>query len=306
MKRNQIHALLVGLGVLCCAGAQAAEPLRITFVGDIMLDGGPGHIVTNGGDPFAAVAATLHTADLVIGNLECAITRVGHAVDKPYTFKGPVASLGLLKKYFSAVSLANNHAGDWGKAGFADELARLQDAGLPFFGGGKTLHDARAPLILQSHGRRIALLGYNDFPPRAFAATRRSPGTAWLVEKQVAQDVRAARKQADLVLLYLHWGEELEETPTAEQQALARRLLDAGADAVIGSHPHVTQTIEWYGDKPIVYSLGNFLFDYFPTDPPVWTGWILQLTYGEGARPVLTTVPVELDPAGAPHLLPAK
>lgn len=302
MKPSQVLRFATLLAVLYCAGAQAAEPLRLTFVGDIMLDGGPGHVVTNGGDPFAAVASLLLDSDLAIGNLECALTRAGHAVDKPYTFKAPLASLDLLKKYFSAISLANNHSGDWGKAGFADELKRLQAAGVLFFGGGSTTQQARSPLILTRQGRRIALLGYNDFPPRAFAATRHAPGTAWLVEKDVVADVKAARKNADLVMLYLHWGEELEDTPTPAQQALARRLIDAGADAVIGSHPHVTQTIEWYRDRPIVYSLGNFVFDYFPTDPPRWTGWILKLVYGEGARPTLETVAVELDAAGLPHL----
>jgi poly-gamma-glutamate synthesis protein (capsule biosynthesis protein) len=284
--------------------AKAVEPptpLRIVFVGDIMLDGGPGHIVTNGGDPFAAVAPILRDADLTVGNLECAITRDGHAVDKPYTFKGPKSALPLLKKYFSAVSLANNHSGDWGKRGFADELTLLQETGLPWFGGGANEREAHRPLVLTANGRRVALLGYNDFPPRSFAARSNSPGTAWLVEREVVRDIQQARRQADIVILFLHWGEELEEAPLPEQQALARRLIDAGADAIIGAHPHVTQTIDWYKGRPVVYSLGNFLFDYFPTDPPVWKGWIVRLTFSADASPKLEQYSVELDPAGVPH-----
>jgi poly-gamma-glutamate capsule biosynthesis protein CapA/YwtB (metallophosphatase superfamily) len=276
-------------------------PVRIVFVGDIMLDGGPGHIVTNGGDPFAAVAPILRDADLTVGNLECAITRDGHAVDKPYTFKGPKSALPLLKKYFSAVSLANNHSGDWGKRGFADELTLLQETGLPWFGGGANEREAHRPLVLTANGRRVALLGYNDFPPRSFAARSNSPGTAWLIEKDVVRDIREARRQADIVILFLHWGEELEGTPLLQQQALARRLIDAGADAIIGAHPHVTQTIDWFKGRPVVYSLGNFLFDYFPTDPPVWKGWIVRLTFGADASPKLEQYSVELDPAGVPH-----
>jgi poly-gamma-glutamate synthesis protein (capsule biosynthesis protein) len=275
--------------------------VSILFAGDIMLDGGPGHIVTNGGDPFAAVAPILRDADLTVGNLECAITRDGHAVDKPYTFKGPKSALPLLKKYFSAVSLANNHSGDWGKRGFADELTLLQEAGLPWFGGGANEREAHRPLVLTANGRRVALLGYNNFPPRSFAARSNSPGTAWLVEKAVVLDIQQARRQADIVILFLHWGEELEATPLPEQQALARRLIDAGADAIIGAHPHVTQTIDWYKGRPVVYSLGNFLFDYFPTDPPVWKGWIVKLTFGADASPKLEQYFVELDPAGIPH-----
>jgi len=296
--------------LLCAAPASfAAEPpasVRIVFVGDIMLDGGPGHIVTNGGDPFAAVAPILRDADLTVGNLECAITREGHAVDKPYTFKGTRKALPLLKKYFSAVSLANNHSGDWGKRGFADELTLLQESGIPYFGGGANVREAHKPLVLTANGRRIAFLGYNDFPPRSFAAKGNQPGTAWLVEKNVVHDIQSARQQADLVVLFLHWGEELEETPLPEQQALARRLIDAGADAIIGAHPHVTQTIDWYKDRPIVYSLGNFLFDYFPTDPPVWKGWMVRLTFGPAGAPKLEKFTVELDPAGVPHLVAGK
>jgi poly-gamma-glutamate capsule biosynthesis protein CapA/YwtB (metallophosphatase superfamily) len=292
--------------LVCCLLAWPAradeEPLRIVFAGDIMLDGGPGHIVTNGGDPFAHVADALADADLAIGNLECAIVKEGHAVDKPYTFRGPAAALPLLKQHFSAVSLANNHSGDWGKAGFLTGLALLRETKLPYFGGGANAREARQPLVLTARGRRVALLGYNDFPPRAFAAGPSTPGVAWLVEKDVIADIRAARATADLVLLFLHWGEELEPAPTADQQMMARHFVEAGADAVIGGHAHVTQTVEWYRDRPIVYSLGNFVFDYFPYDPPVWKGWMVALAFARGtARPRLDIIPVELDPAGIPR-----
>ena len=301
-----LPTLLLACPLLLAVPARADDqPVRIVFVGDIMLDGGPGHIVTNGGDPFAAVAPALAAADLTIGNLECAIVKQGHAEDKPYTFRGPEAALPLLKQHFSAVSLANNHSGDWGKAGFATELELLRQSKLPYFGGGKNLREAHQPLVLNVRGRRVAFLGYNDFPPRRFAAGPARPGTAWLVEKDAGADIKTAREQADLVLLFLHWGEDLEPRVMPEQQALARKLIEAGADAVIGGHAHLTQTVEWHKDRPIVYSLGNFVFDYYPYDPPVWTGWIVTLTFGEQARPGLDIQPVELDAAGIPHLVPA-
>jgi poly-gamma-glutamate capsule biosynthesis protein CapA/YwtB (metallophosphatase superfamily) len=286
--------------------ARAADDVSLIFVGDIMLDGGPGHIVTNGGDPFAAVAPALRDADLTIGNLECAIVKYGHAEDKAYTFRSPERALPLLKKYFSAVSLANNHSGDWGKTGFKTELELLHETGLPFFGGGLNRREAHEPLLLDVHGKRVALLGYNDFPPARFAAGPSRPGTAWLVPDEVVRDIKRARPKADLVLLFLHWGEDLVEAETPEQKDMAHRFIDAGADAVIGGHAHLTQSIEWYKDHPIVYSLGNFVFDYFPYDPPVWKGWILKLTFGANGRPQLRTTDVELDPAGIPHLLPSQ
>ncbi len=301
-----LSSCLPFLAISLLSGEVAADihPVSILFAGDIMLDGGPGHLVTSGGDPFAQVAPWLRESDLTIGNLECAVVDAGEAVYKPYTFKGPKAALPLLKKYFSAVSLANNHSGDWGKVGFASELKLLREAKLPWFGGGSNVKEAHRPLILTSHGRRIAFLGYNDFPPRSFAAGRNSPGTAWLVEKEVVEDIHAARAEgkADLVLLFLHWGDELEPTASPEQQLLARRLIEQGADAVIGSHPHVTQGVEWYKGHPVVYSLGNFVFDYFPNDPPVWRGWMVKLTFGEGTKPELEKYSVELDSEGVPHI----
>jgi poly-gamma-glutamate synthesis protein (capsule biosynthesis protein) len=159
--------------------------------------------------------------------------------------------------------------------------------------------------VFERNGRRVAVFGYNGFPPRSFAATTHKPGTAWLVEKNVIRDIQSAKAQghADMVLLYLHWGEELEEQPNEAQIGLAHRLVDAGADAIIGGHPHVIQTIEWYRERPIVYSLGNFVFDYFPHDPPIWTGHILRLDYLDGPVPKLSTIGVELDASGVPHLV---
>jgi poly-gamma-glutamate synthesis protein (capsule biosynthesis protein) len=291
------------LALVCAFGGRARgedNTVRIVFAGDIMLDGGPGHIVTTGGDPFAHVATVLQDADLTIGNLECAIVKEGHAEDKPFTFRGPAKSLPVLKKYFSALSLANNHSGDWGKHGFLTELDLLRESGIPFFGGGANAREARRPLVLTARGKRIAFLAYNDYPPQRFAAGPSTPGTAWLVEKDAVRDIQQAKKQADFVVLFLHWGEDLEPTVTPEQKAMGHALIDAGADAIIGGHPHLTQDEEWYKDKPIVYSIGNFVFDYFPYDPPVWKAWIVRLTLGKPGRAGLEKIDVELDPAGIP------
>jgi poly-gamma-glutamate capsule biosynthesis protein CapA/YwtB (metallophosphatase superfamily) len=304
MKKLLILAFIGVAGLIPRTLHADDDSVSVLFVGDVMLDGGPGHIVTNGGDPFADVANVLGSADLTVANLECAIVNTGHAVDKPYTFRGPERALPLLKKYFSAVSLANNHSGDWGKKGFSSELELLNESELPYFGGGANERAARQPVILTAKGKHIAFLGYNDFPPRAFAAGPSSPGTAWLVEKNVVRDIKEARAQADIVLLFLHWGSELEPKESPEQQALAHRLIDAGADAIVGGHPHVTQSVEWYKDHPIVYSLGNFVFDYFPYDPPTWFGWMVRLTFSGAGRPVLDRTDVQLDTAGIPHVMP--
>jgi poly-gamma-glutamate capsule biosynthesis protein CapA/YwtB (metallophosphatase superfamily) len=271
-----------------------------------MLDGGPGHAVVHGTDPFAEFASIFNNADIAVCNLECTVAKDGTQVLKPYAFCGPVESIRLLKRHFSAVSLANNHSGDFGKDGLSEELSLLEAAGVPWFGGGRNRQEAHRPLILERKGLRIALLGYNDFPPREFEATDSQPGTAWLVEKDVIADIQTARTQyhADLVIPYLHWGNEDHPEPDADQRALARRLIDAGASAIVGSHPHVTETVDIYKGRPILYSLGNFVFDYFPVDPPKWIGWVVKLNFNASGECDLDTHVFEIDKAGIPHLLP--
>lgn len=215
-------------------------------------------------------------------------------------------SIGLLKQYFSAVTVANNHSGDFGKAAFAEQLTLFEKAGLPCFGGGRNLQQAREPLILQRKGQRVALLGYNSFPPRRFEAGPETPGVAWLIEDQCLAEIKAARTKhkADVVIPYLHWGREGQSSPQAWQRKLARQMIDAGADAVIGTHAHAVQTVDLYHGKPIVYSLGNFVFDYYPVDPPVFTGWVVRLTFDKTAGVSMQTYVLEIDRTGIPHLVP--
>ena len=151
-------------------------------------------------------------------------------------------------------------------------------------------------------------MGYNDFPPYSFEAGDSHPGIAWLTPEVAIAGIKAARdtEHADLVIPMLHWGEELDPLPNESQKSLARTMIDAGADAVIGGHPHVTQTVEFYKGRPIVYSLGNFVFDYFPGDPLVWTGWVVRLTFSKSAAPGLEIFVVEMDRSGIPHLKPKK
>jgi poly-gamma-glutamate capsule biosynthesis protein CapA/YwtB (metallophosphatase superfamily) len=293
------------------AADERRDAVKIVFAGDVMLDGGPGHAIVHGQDPFAEFAAIFNKADIAVCNLECTVAEGGEQVLKPYTFRGPQQSIPLLKKYFSAVSVANNHSCDFGKEAFLAELTALKKADLPYFGGGRNRKEAYRPLILDRNGLRIAFLGFNRFPPKSFMAGENEPGTAWLDDDDVVKAIKTAREEhrADIVIPYLHWGQEIEPEPTAEQKELARRLIDAGADAVIGNHPHITQTVDIYKGRPIVYSLGNMVFDYYPGDPEVWTGWIVELTCKNPAdnKPPeveLETHVLQIDKAGIPHLLP--
>ena len=287
-------------------GRTASPPgsLSVMFVGDIMLDGGPGHAIASGRDPFAACAALLMNADFTIGNLECVLGRGGKRVLKNYSFRAAKDSPTLLKRYFSGVSVANNHSFDFGPEGLVEMLAILDREGIPRFGAGATLAEARRPLLLEKKGEenglRIALLGANGYRADNYAPGETTAGVAPLREAEILAAIAAARKQADAVVPFVHWGPELVAQPREADMALARKMIDAGASAVIGSHPHVTQTIDIHRGVPIIYSLGNFVFDYFPDDPPQWTGWVAKLTFAKNQPVGLETRAVVLDPAGLP------
>jgi poly-gamma-glutamate synthesis protein (capsule biosynthesis protein) len=291
------------VAVASAAYAQAEPVVSIAFVGDIMLDDTPGKVVKSGRDPFAPMAALLDTADLRVGNLECVIATTGTPEpDKPFTFRAHPRTLPLLKRHFDAVSLANNHSGDYGPAAFGQMLGLLDKQGIAYFGGGRTLAAAHRPAIVERKGLRIALLGYDEFFPRSFEADTDKPGIAWSEDEQVRLDIATARNtyHADLVIPLMHWGWEHEGTASPRQRQLARVMIDAGADAVVGSHPHVTQDVEQYHGKPIIYSLGNFLFDSF-SDPANNTGWLLRMEFDRQGARAWRTSSTRIDREGTPH-----
>jgi poly-gamma-glutamate synthesis protein (capsule biosynthesis protein) len=275
--------------------------VAVAFVGDIMLDRGPGHAVALGRDPFAECAESLLDADFTVGNLECVLGGHGKRIPKAFTFRGAADSPRFLKPYFSLLSVANNHAMDCGPEGFLESLAVLDRAGIPHVGGGKTLEAARRPALITKDGFTVAILACNDYQCERWAATPDAPGVNPVHEADLLADIAAARRQADAVVPFVHWGPEVVAQPYEHHRVLARRMIDAGAAAVIGAHPHVTQTVDTHAGAPIVYSLGNFVFDYDPADPPEFTGWVAKLTFRKD-RPVdLVTRAVVIDPAGIPR-----
>lgn len=284
------------------ASGVVAEPLRLIFAGDIMLDDGPGRVIASGRDPLAPFAALLADADYRIGNLECPIATVGQPQEsKIYSFRASPAALNTLKGRFDALAVANNHSGDYGVAAFQETLKRVRQAGIVPFGGGANLQAAHQPLWIQRKGLRVAVLAYNEFKPRAFAAGPNWPGVAWSEDADVVADIRSARAAgADLVIPFMHWGWEREPDPSARQRRLARTMIDAGADVVVGGHPHVTQGAEYYKGKLIVYSLGNFVFDGFDL-PAARHGWVLRLTLDRNGLLAWDTRVAQMDEEGVPR-----
>jgi poly-gamma-glutamate synthesis protein (capsule biosynthesis protein) len=238
--------------------------------------------------PFASVRPALADADLTIANMEGTFTDRGSQADKFYTFRTPPKhARGLADAGIDLVSLGNNHAMDFGADGLADTLAALDAAGVKHAGAGMNEQAARAPVLLQVNGLKLAFLSYNAVLEATFARGS-SAGVAYADPASVRADVARAKQQADLVIVAFHGGVEYTDAPTAEQRSLARTAVDAGAALVLGAHPHVLQGWERYNGGFIVYSLGNFVFDLDRDD-------LATL----GARPFETLVMhLELDRTG--------
>lgn len=290
------------LTLLLLATANAAD-VELTVVGDVMVAETPGDLIVANKDPLANVAKYLDSRRLRIANLESVIATTGKAIpDKPFTFRADPRTIPYLQRYFDGVSIANNHSGDFGKEAFAEQLQLLDAARLPYFGGGHDLAGAHRPWIVERNGVRIAWLAYAEFKPRSFEATATRPGLAWSGEdEQVLRDIREARDKhhADIVIPFLHWGWENEGYPSERQKVFARRMIDAGASMVVGAHPHVTQGAESYRGKPIVYSLGNFLFNGFDTEATL-TGWMLDVRLDKQGVRIWRTRVVKLNADGVP------
>jgi poly-gamma-glutamate synthesis protein (capsule biosynthesis protein) len=284
----------------------AADTVKLLFAGDVVLDDTAGAMIARGQDPFQGFAPLFAQGDIRLANLECVVATTGSAGDKNYTFRAHPRVLPVLKRHFDALALANNHSGDYGREAFAEMLGLLQGAGMAQFGGGNNLSQAHTPLVLERKGLRIALLSYNEFMPRSFEADSQAPGTAWSEDEQVVADIRAARTvhRADLVIPVMHWGWENEPLANARQRQLARTLVEAGADAVIGGHPHVRQDIEIIHGKPVIYSVGNFVMK--ETDNAEQRiGWVLELNLDKSGVSTWRTHTARLDLEGIPTPQPS-
>jgi poly-gamma-glutamate synthesis protein (capsule biosynthesis protein) len=258
----------------------------------------PGDLIIKGRDPFTGFADIFKSGDINIGNLETSVASGGKPLSKPYVFRATPAAVPVLKKYFHAMSLANNHTGDYGQSALQETFQNLKKGGLNYFGAGYNLSEAHTPLIFERKGLRIALLGYNEFFPRQFEAGASRPGVAWSSEdEQVIADIKRTLKQygADIVITYMHWGWEDEPLPSERQRTLARKMIDAGATVVIGSHPHILQTVESYKGGLIAYSLGNFVFDEYDDDAGC-TGWLLRLNFDRKGLLSWDTIVSYIDP----------
>lgn len=251
----------------------AATPptLHLAAVGDIMLARALGQAITQGSIdyPFAQFAASLQTADLTIGNMESALGDTGTPASKRYPFQAPpAAAQSLANAGFDLVSLANNHAMDYGAEALLQAIALLNEQGVTPIGAGANEEAAHTPAVVQKNGITLAFLAYVNVPVESstgfdtatWTATAVSPGLAWADPDRIRQDVAAIAPTVDHTIVVLHSGYEYIAEPSPPQIAAAHAAIEAGASLVIGHHAHILQGIEFYQDGIILYGTGNFAF----------------------------------------------
>ena len=244
------------------------EDITLLFAGDVYLSqhvlgaydkaGGIHGVLDEG------IRAEIDAADIFMVNQEFPFTERGtKAEDKQYTFRLPHDRLHIMNEMgIDIVTLANNHILDFGPHGITDSIAALKEAGIKYVGAGEDLEEAKKLEIIEVGGRKIGFLGTSRvYMATSWAAGENHPGVFSTYDPTLPfEEIKKADELVDYLVVYVHWGVERETTPKEYQRVMGRQYIDAGADIVIGSHPHVLQPLEYYNDKPIMFSMGNFVF----------------------------------------------
>ncbi|HRH33350.1 MAG TPA: AmmeMemoRadiSam system protein B [bacterium] len=235
------------------------------FVGDIMLSRYIGQIMERSNNydfPYEKMKSFFSSADLVFGNLESPISNKGKSVGSLYSFRAdPKSVVGLKNAGFTVVSVANNHAFDYGVEAFTDTLTNLKSVGIAYAGGGENFTQASGGARLNIHGIQVTVLAFTDLLSRKWGATNEQAGVSYLDKQEMINSIAAAKKTSDLVIVSFHWGREYETQSNGRQKEFAQAAVEAGASLIVGHHPHVAQEMSKINNVVVAYSLGNFIFD---------------------------------------------
>lgn len=247
---------------------QEEKTVSLSIVGDILMDSSVrAQINKNGIEyPWEMVKEYFQNDDITIGNLETSITTRGTKwEDKQFNFRSDPNNLKAMKEAsIDVLALANNHTLDYGYEGLLDTLTHLDKNDIKRAGGGKNKQEAMEGSIIEKNGLKIGVLSFSRVVPDVkWYATDKRPGIVGAYDphiNEVIVRIEEMKKETDIVILSIHWGVELSEIPRKQEMDLGKKLIDAGADIIMGHHPHVLQGVEIYKGKPIFYSLGNFVF----------------------------------------------
>lgn len=276
--------------------------LRLSFVGDILLAGTVGELIDAEGPlaPWQGVKDILSAADLTCGNLECAVGTTGSPIpSKEFSFRAdPKALQGLVDSGFDVVSLANNHSLDYGVGCLLEGLQAIEAAGIRAIGAGANEDAARKPYIFEKNGISVGILATTShYPYGSWSATEDRPGMAtdaydW--HPEIVSSIEELSQTVDVVIVIIHWGQERSTVPIGDVNAIHKAMKDAGAHAIIGSHPHVLEGIYYDGRTVTAYSLGNFVFSTRPEIPACQVGAVLNLTVSKGKVDAAEVIPTKI------------
>jgi poly-gamma-glutamate synthesis protein (capsule biosynthesis protein) len=265
------------------------HPFTVAFGGDVHFEGDlRARLDADPKTVFGPVGRQLSGADLAIVNLETAVTTGGTPAPKQFTFRAPPTAFTALRAAgVDVATMANNHGMDYGATGLRDSLTAARQAGFPVVGIGANAAAAYRPYLTTVNGTKVAIIGatqvLDDELATAWTATDTQPGLASAKDEvRLDRAVRQAQEANDIVIVDLHWGQELNSCPTDAQQRLADHLLQSGADAIIGSHAHVVLAGGYYKHGYVDYGLGNFLF-YNANGRTAQSG-VLTLTFDAAAK----------------------
>ena len=283
------------------AAGAAAGSVTLAFAGDVHFTGRTARLLSDPATAFGPVAAVLKSADFTAVNLETAVTSRGTPQPKTYHFRTvPAAFTALRDAGVNLVTMANNHVLDYGQAGLADTLAAAKAARFPYVGIGTDAAAAWAPYVTTVKGTRIAVIGVSQVAELAssWVATASRPGEANAIDLgRTLAAVRAARRLAPTVIVFMHWGTEGEACPDPNQLSLARQLAAAGASIIIGAHAHMLQGSGWLGHTFVAYGMGNFL--WWENSYSTATG-VLELTLHPHAPLTARFIPAVVSGTGQP------
>jgi poly-gamma-glutamate capsule biosynthesis protein CapA/YwtB (metallophosphatase superfamily) len=260
------------------------DQLTICFVGDLLLDRGVRKQISQHGPGvlFEQVKPLFRKADAVVANLECPVTKSITPVSKKYIFRGEPEWLKAIKESgITHLVMANNHSYDQGRTGIRETYSNLLANQLIPVGYGTNQENACKPVIIQKGNIKVALFSSVILPLENWSYLPDSCGMCQASIDDLKTQISDFKKvnQGYKVVVILHWGAEFQETPQPGQRQQAEELIDAGADAIIGHHPHVVQPYSIYKGKPIFYSIGNFVFDqeYEPATKAI----LVQIVFSE-------------------------
>ena len=283
------------------AAVRAAGSITLAFAGDVNFAGRTARLLAGPATAFGPIAAVLRSADFAAVNLETAVTSGGTPQPKTYHFRAPPAAFTALRAAgIDLVTMANNHILDYGAAGLADTLAAARAAGLPYVGIGTSAATAWAPYVRTINGVRFAVVGVSQVAELAssWVATPSRPGEANAIDlPRTLAAVRAARRLAPVVIVFMHWGTEGQACPDRAQLALAPELAAAGASIIIGAHAHMLQGSGWLGRTFVAYGLGNFL--WWERSYSTATG-VLELTIHPHTPLTVRFIPAVVSGTGQP------